>query len=155
MPAAIDNPSVIAYLSAVLEANGLKSTAARDVKTAMQLVSEIQPALICLDIILPRETGVSFHVRMRQKEELENILVVTVSGIFVADEFNFRSYAKDMSFPAAENWVENSIDVEKYLRRIEVCWCSGDWHLRIIEYGRKSGGGHTRRHIHPGNLRRN
>lgn len=148
MPATNNNPSVIAYLTAVLEANGMKSTAARDVKTAMRLVSDIQPALICLDITLPPETGVSFHVRMRQKEELENILVVMVSGILVADEFDFRSYAKEMSFPAAENWTENSIDVEKYLRRIEVCWCSGNWHLRLIEYGKKSGGKYTHRHLH-------
>lgn len=148
MSATVNNPSVIGYLTAVLESNGLKSSAARDVNTAMQLVSEIQPALICLDITLPPGTGVSFHVRMRQKEELENVLVVMVSGILVPEEFDFRSYAKAMSFPAGENWAENSIDAENYVRRIEVCWCSGDWHLRLIEYGKRSGGKHTHRHVH-------
>lgn len=148
MPGTINNPTVVAYLTAVLEANGLKSSAARDVKTAMQLVSEIQPAMICLDVILPRETGVAFHVRMRQREELENILVVIVSGILLSDEFNFRSYAKELSFPAAEDWMENSIDVEKYFRRIEVCWCSGNWNLRLIEYGRKSSAKRVHKHLH-------
>lgn len=148
MPVTNNNSSVIAYLSAVLEANGMKSSAARDVKTAMQLVSEIQPAMICLDVILPREAGVAFHVRMRQREELENILVVIVSGVVLADEFNFRSYAKNMSFPAADNWMENTIDVDKYFRRIEVCWCSGNWHLRLIEYGRKRGDRHAHKRVH-------
>lgn len=139
MPTTDDGSDAVAFLTATLEANGYKSYAACDVRMASELISEIHPALLCLDVIIPNERGSSFHLRFRQKEELENIVVLMISGIIDMQELDFQSYAKDISAPIPGRFRGNPIDVDEFIRRMEVCWCSGKLNLRLIEYGKKSG----------------
>lgn len=114
-----DEPDVATYLSAVLEANGYKSYATSNIKTAMEKVKEIHPDLICLDIVMPEETGISFYTRLRQDMELKTIPVIIISGIVELEKFDFRSYTKDDSIPVPECYMEKPIDVEKYIKKVK------------------------------------
>jgi CheY-like chemotaxis protein len=114
-----DEPDVVTYLSAVLEANGYKPYATGDIKTAMEEVKEIVPDLICLDIVMPEETGISFYSRLRQDEELKTIPVIIISGIVELEKFDFHSYTKDESIPQPECYMEKPIDVEKYIQKVK------------------------------------
>ena len=114
-----DEPDVVTYLSAVLEANGYKSYATGNIKTAMEQVKEIHPDLICLDIVMPEETGISFYTRLRQDKELKTIPVIIISGIVELEKFDFRTYTKDDSIPAPECYMEKPIDVEKYIKKVK------------------------------------
>ena len=114
-----DEPDVVTYLSAVLEANGYKSYATGNIKTAMEQVKEIHPDLICLDIVMPEETGISFYTRLRQDKELKTIPVIIISGIVEWEKFDFRTYTKDDSIPAPECYMEKPIDVEKYIEKVK------------------------------------
>ena len=114
-----DEPDVVTYLSAVLEANGYKSYATGNIKTAMEQVKDIHPDLICLDIVMPQETGISFYTRLRQDKELKTIPVIIISGIVELEKFDFRTYTKDDSIPAPECYMEKPIDVEKYIKKVK------------------------------------
>jgi CheY-like chemotaxis protein len=114
-----DEPDVGTYLSAVLEANGYKSYSTNDIKTAMEQVNEIHPDLICLDIVMPEETGISFYTRLRQDMELKTIPVIIISGIVELEKFDFRTYTRDDSIPAPECYMEKPIDVEKYIKKVK------------------------------------
>ena len=114
-----DEPDVVTYLSAVLEANGYKSYATGNIKTAMEQVKEIHPDLICLDIVMPEETGISFYTRLRQDRELKTIPVIIISGIVELEKFDFRTYTKDDSIPAPECYMEKPIDVGKYIQKVK------------------------------------
>lgn len=114
-----DEPDVVTYLSAVLEANGYKSYSTNDIKTAMEQVNEIHPDLICLDIVMPEETGISFYTRLRQDMELKTIPVIIISGIVELEKFDFRTYTRDDSIPAPECYMEKPIDVEKYIKKVK------------------------------------
>ena len=61
-----DEPDVITYLTAVLESNGYNSFAVSDITLATDKVREIHPDLICLDIVMPGETGISFYSKLRK-----------------------------------------------------------------------------------------
>jgi len=113
-----DEPDVVVYLSAVLESNGYKSYSANDIQYAMQLVKEVHPDLICLDIMIPKETGISFYVKLRKEKEFKNIPVIIISGIIETDKFNFRSFVKDVSIQPPECFMDKPIDVEKYIQKI-------------------------------------
>ncbi len=113
-----DEPDVVTYLSAVLEANGYKPYATGDIKTAMEQVKEIVPDLICLDIVMPEETGISFYSRLRQDEELKTIPVIIISGIVELEKFDFHSYTKDDSIPQPECYMEKPINVEKFIKTV-------------------------------------
>ena len=114
-----DEPDVVTYLSAVLEANGYKSYATGDIKTAMEQVKDIHPDLICLDIVMPEETGISFYTRLRQDNESKTTPVIIISGIVESEKFNFRTYTKDDSIPPPECYMEKPIDVEKYIQKVK------------------------------------
>ena len=114
-----DEPDVVTYLSAVLEANGYKSYATSNIKTAMEQVEDIRPDLICLDIVMPQETGISFYTRLRQDKEFKNIPVILISGIVELEKFDFRTYTKDDSIPVPECYMEKPIDVEKYIQKVK------------------------------------
>jgi len=114
-----DEPDVVTYLSAVLEANGYKSYATGNIKTAMEQVKEIRPDLICLDIVMPQETGISFYTRLRQDKRFKTIPVIIISGIVELEKFDFRTYTKDDSIPDPECYMEKPIDVEKYIKKVK------------------------------------
>jgi len=113
-----DEPDVAAYLSAVLEANGYKSYATSDIKTAMEQVMNLHPDLICLDIVMPDETGISFYSRLRQNNESKTTPVIIVSGIIDSEKFDFRTYVKDDSIPPPECFMEKPIDVDVYIQKV-------------------------------------
>ena len=114
-----DEPDVVTYLSAVLEANGYKSYATGDIKTAMEQVKDIHPDLICLDIVMPEETGISFYTRLRRENESKTTPVIIISGIVESEKFDFRTYTKDDSIPPPECYMEKPIDVEKYIQKVK------------------------------------
>ena len=114
-----DEPDVVIYLSAVLDANGFKSFAVSDIKLAMEQVKNIHPDLICLDIVMPQETGISFYTRLRQDKEFKAIPVIIISGIVELEKFDFYNYSKDDSIPSPECYLEKPINVDVYIEKIK------------------------------------
>ncbi len=114
-----DEPDVVAYLTAVLETNGYKTYTASDIKTALQMLQKIHPALVCLDIVMPNETGISFYIKLKQEKDLRHIPVIIISGMIESGKFDFRSYVKDLSIPPPECYMEKPINVKDFVRNIE------------------------------------
>ncbi len=114
-----DEPDVAAYLTVVLEANGYKSYSAADIKAAMEITKKVRPDLVCLDIVMPKETGISFYIKLQQDRDLKDIPVIIISGIVESDKFNFRSYVKDESVQAPACYMEKPIDIKKFIWNIE------------------------------------
>ena len=114
-----DEPDVVAYLTAVLESNGYRSYSASDIKTAMEVVKKIHPDLICLDIVMPKETGISFYIKLQKENEFKSIPVMIISGIIESEKFNFRSYVKDESIPSPACYMEKPIDIKNFIWNIE------------------------------------
>ncbi len=114
-----DEPDVVVYLTTVLEANGYKSYSAVDIKTATQILKKIRPDLICLDIVMPKETGISFYIKLQQEKKLKDIPVMIISGIVESDKFNFRTYVKDESVLSPACYMEKPIDIKNFIWNIE------------------------------------
>jgi CheY-like chemotaxis protein len=114
-----DEPDVVAYLKVVLESNGYEFYSADNIKSAESLVKDIRPDLICLDIVMPKETGISFYIKLRREKVFKKLPVIIISGIVEKEKFNFYSYVKDESIPPPEFYMEKPINVEKYLQKIK------------------------------------
>jgi len=111
-----DEPDITTYLAAILETQGYSPVMATDVDTGWNLVRKLKIELICLDIMMPRESGISMYVRLRQDSVLKDIPVVIVSGVGEKGNFDFRSYVPDTSIPAPDHFFEKPVNVEEYLR---------------------------------------
>lgn len=114
-----DEQDVVAYLAAVLDANGYKSYPASDIRVALQMVKKIHPSLICLDIVMPNETGISFYVKIKQSKEFKKIPVIIISGIIESEKFDIGSYVKDSEIPPPEYYMEKPINVEEFIQNVK------------------------------------
>jgi CheY-like chemotaxis protein len=113
-----DEADVITYLTMVLKSNDFEPYAIDNVISAMNDVERIQPDLICLDIMMPRETGISFYKILRKSKNFSHIPVIIISGVVQTGKFDFQSYVKDKSIPPPECYMEKPIDVDRFISTI-------------------------------------
>jgi DNA-binding response OmpR family regulator len=114
-----DEPDVNTYLGAVLQSNGYETFSISDVENAMDKVKEIRPKLICLDIMMPKETGISFYSKLRKDKKFSKIPVIIISGVVESEKFNIHSFVSDKTIPAPECYMEKPINVEKFIKKVK------------------------------------
>lgn len=76
-----DEPDIVLYLRAALEDHGYRVVATSDATGALELLEQVAPDVICLDIVMPRHTGVALYSEVRGHPELGRCPVVIVSGL--------------------------------------------------------------------------
>ena len=114
-----DEPDVAKYLAMILRANGYEPSVAHNAEDGHELVGELVPDLVCLDIMMPRESGISMYRKLREGEDTRNIPVVFISGAEQEANFNFRSYLPDESIPEPDGYLEKPINVDRYLEIVK------------------------------------
>lgn len=110
-----DEPDVLVYLAAVLESDGYSVRAADNAVRGLQLAGEFHPDLICLDIMMPEESGLSLYLKLRASDELCHIPVIIVSGIINDQELDFHRVLEEKNAPPPEQYIEKPIEVEQFL----------------------------------------
>jgi CheY-like chemotaxis protein len=114
-----DEQDVNTYLEAILKSGGYETYSIIDVANAMDRVREIHPNLICLDIMMPRETGISFYSKLRKDKDFSKTPVIIISGVVESEKFNFYSFVSDKSIPVPECYMEKPINVEKFIKKVK------------------------------------
>lgn len=114
-----DEPDVNIYLEAVLKSNGYDTYSINEVENAMDKVREIHPKLICLDIMMPKETGISFYSKLRKDKKFSKIPVIVISGVVESEKFNIHSFVSDKTIPEPECYMEKPINVEKFIKKVK------------------------------------
>lgn len=113
-----DEMDVADYLKVVLQSNGYIVKTCQSAREGVDRVTDFSPDLICLDIMMPEETGMSFYVHLRQSKKDANIPVVILSGVIQEKDFDFRSYVSDKSIPPPECYFEKPINLEEFLATV-------------------------------------
>ncbi len=114
-----DERDVLEYLQTILETNGYDVYICQDARQAMDKVEDVSPDMICLDIMMPHETGMSFYVRLRRHKKYYNVPVMIISGVVQEKEFDFRSYVDDETIPPPEDFMEKPISIGQFLETVE------------------------------------
>ena len=114
-----DESDIATYLATVLRANGFSPTVALDAQSALTMVHETHPDLISLDIMMPKESGITMYIQLKKDPETGDIPVIIVSGVTQDGEFDFRSYLPDESVAEPESFMEKPIDVNEYIKTIK------------------------------------
>ncbi len=114
-----DEPDVRTYLTTVLKHHGYAVVTADAAQSGMAMVEKAKPDVICLDIVMPRESGISLYNHLRGSDSFRKIPVVIISGVASAQEFNFRQFVPDPSIPAPEEYFEKPVEVDRFLAVIE------------------------------------
>lgn len=75
-----DSPDIRLTLSAMLRQQGLTVSTANDGERGLAMARELQPDIICLDLMLPTISGLEVCSRLRATAETANIPVIIVSA---------------------------------------------------------------------------
>ncbi len=114
-----DDPDVVEDLSYLLEEEGFETASAGDGNEALEKIRELRPALLILDLLMPRVDGFTVIKTLRGPgwEELASLPVMVLTSI--REEISQRRYELEtgerMSFAA---YLEKPYDHEELLERV-------------------------------------
>jgi len=117
-----DEPDIRMYLMAALEDCGYQTCDVGESRSIVDDVSEQEPDLIVLDIMMPRKSGISVYKELRSSERFKNIPVVIISGIPSAREFveeEFRRFVGDETIPLPDGFVEKPIKLPALMELVD------------------------------------
>ncbi len=121
-----DEPDVVMYLTMVLQNGGYVPYSASDVDRGYELIAQNEPDLICLDIMMPKQLGISLYLKLKQDDRYKHIPVVIISGVAQEQEFDFRSYVPDKSIPPPQYYLEKPIAIARFLEVVKKFTGSGE-----------------------------
>jgi CheY-like chemotaxis protein len=75
-----DNEEQVAFLSQILDNNGYQYAVARDGVEALAQMQTSPPALVLLDIMMPRKSGATVFQQMKKSPDLTSIPVIIITG---------------------------------------------------------------------------
>ncbi len=110
------------FLTTLVETNGYLAIRARNGAEGLQAVTEHQPDLIILDIMMPKEGGVHMYGQLRIREALRHIRVIILSAI---SRRTFFHYLKMLSvrlgdvIPEPEAYMEKPPEADEVLAKVE------------------------------------
>lgn len=113
-----DEPDVATYLATALRVNGYDTTVANSVEAGLVEIEQARPDLVCLDIMMPKESGVSMYCRLRQDDATRDIPVIIISGAVGEGRFDIHAYPVDTTVPPPERFLEKPVDVDVLLKTV-------------------------------------
>jgi len=114
-----DEPDIRSYLCSVLEENSFRAFTAGNAETGMQLLEDIEPDLVCLDIMMPKRSGISMYAAMKENEKFRQVPVIIISGIVEEGKFNFRKFLADESVPPPEQYLEKPVKIDEFITLVK------------------------------------
>ena len=90
---------------------------AGDIEEGMQMAAREKPALIILDVTMPKESGIQMYRELKTHEYLKNVPVIMVSTI---DRKTFSFYQKFQYTPDGKGVPEPGAYLEKPLESEEL-----------------------------------
>jgi len=117
-----DEADIIMYLDTLLKDNGYDVLQARSVKEAREIMEQVKPDLVCLDIMMPKQSGIALYRELKLDDGFKDIPVIFISAFSLARDFygsEFRKLIPDRRVPEPENYLEKPVQPAKLLAAIE------------------------------------
>jgi DNA-binding response OmpR family regulator len=109
-----DDPDLVEAVSMKLEAKNFRIAKAYDGVEAMDRINEEKPALVILDVMMPRKNGWDVCEEIKNNEGLKDIAVVLLTA--VADSVKTTSYTHhDGKTTLADDYIPKPIDLDELM----------------------------------------
>ena len=117
-----DEKSIVIYLTTVLEDSGYAARSAMDGQEGLGMARREQPDLICLDVMMPKRSGVSLYEEIRRDPELHSTPVMFISAYNrirdLRNPVTFRKMIPDLAIPQPDLCMEKPIKVPEFLEAV-------------------------------------
>lgn len=111
-----DNPDVIKFCKAVLEANGYVALTAVDGNEGLDISEKERPDLIILDVLMPFQSGIKMYRKLRNNKLLKHIPVIILSGVskrtFLRSQETLAGF-EGQPVPEPQAYIEKPVEPEK------------------------------------------
>jgi len=111
-----DDVDVRTFVSSVVEDIGYKPELAKDGEEGIGKVKEEKPALIILDILMPKESGIKMYRALKTDSQFSDIPVIVHSGIakrtFLRSQKALDEFG-DQAVPEPEAYLEKPVEPEE------------------------------------------
>ena len=115
-----DEMDVVTYLIWALEDNGYNVCSASNASDGLELIRSEQPDLVCIDILMPKETGYSLYRKIREDESLKDIPVLIITGMNIErDNARFVVGAQPDVDLKPDGYIEKPIDIPQFVKTIK------------------------------------
>ena len=117
-----DEPDIVTYLGLLLKNSGYDVVSASDGQRGLELARAENPDLVCLDIMMPKKTGVALYQEIKTDPKLKKLPCIIISAYESAYSFRgqaFRRMVQDRSIPEPLRFFEKPIDVSSFLSFID------------------------------------
>jgi two-component system phosphate regulon response regulator PhoB len=112
------------FISTLLETSGYRALVATNGEDGIKQAREHKPAVIILDVMMPKEGGVQMYRELKTDEQLKSIPVIMLSAIakktFFHSQKMLNTY-RGQVVPEPEAYIEKPPETEDLLRVLQDC----------------------------------
>ncbi len=113
-----DDPDLVESVSMKLESENFRVSKAYDGIEAMDRIKEERPALIILDVMMPRKNGYELCDELKSSDEYKDIVIVLLTA--VADAVTSTSYTHmDGKTTLADDFIPKPIELDKLMEMVK------------------------------------
>lgn len=113
-----DDPDLVEAVSMKLESRGYRVARAYDGQEAMEQILAEKPALVILDVMMPRKNGWAACDEIKKDDSLKDIIVVMLTA--VGDAVQSTSYTHhDGKTTLADDYIPKPIDIDKLMEIVD------------------------------------
>jgi CheY-like chemotaxis protein len=112
------------FITTLLETNGFKPLTAQDGFQGLEVARKSRPALIILDIMMPKESGINLYRELRNDPELKDIPVIMLSALSKKTFFHSQKVLdeyKGEKIPEPAAYIEKPPEPDEILEAIRSC----------------------------------
>lgn len=113
-----DEVDITTYLRFALEEHGFRVAAFSDAESAEAALEVTEPDAICLDLLMPKHSGLSLYKAINESPRLSSCPVVIMSGLAVRGDLQaLLESAGGLPWPAA--FIDKPIDIDAFISTLE------------------------------------
>jgi CheY-like chemotaxis protein len=113
-----DEPDVVLFLQTALEDNDFIALTATGAVEGLDLIRREQPSLVCLDILMPEESGLSLYHKLKSDPGLRHIPVIILSGLSLSKDLRDVDYLRledGTTIPEPEGFIEKPAVADQFI----------------------------------------
>ena len=110
------------FITTLLETNGFKPISAQDGAEGLEIARQKKPSLIILDVMMPKESGITMYRELKTDPALKDIPVIMLSALsrktFYHSQRVLDEY-KGEKIPEPSAYIEKPPEPEELLEAID------------------------------------
>lgn len=119
-----DELDIRTFIITLLETEGYKPLSAKDGKEGLEIARRDKPSLIILDVMMPKESGITMYRDIKNDPDLKDIPVIMLSALAKKTFFHSQKVLdeyKDEKIPEPSAYIEKPPEPEELLEAIQNC----------------------------------